>query len=383
MNTFMGAEDTKNFLKKLEEGATPLMLAAKASDLDNFMKLYKEGADPAEKTHLGVTLLHFAAVNEDFGMEIVSSFSSRLDVRAKDIDGEEPIHYALRKGNYEFAENVFCNIVSRTSPWRFISSHLNLFLFLVVNNELNFAKLVHQRDDSLINSTDFGGMNALHYAAQFAGREMCQWLIEQGLHPESLTKKQSSPLHFAMCNKEFGAMLATVFFRINCRLLDHLNINGMSPLHVAIRCGNTAGAQRLLDLGASTKVKCLDLQNLLHFCVKKNRLEIAKMIHRADGNLIKEVFYGGRTALHFAVKEEHVEFCEWLISAGVDVEAVDIKNRTAHDYLWNIFWGNRNSNRFSPPSPISHIKKKFSSGRRRWHESTWHHVGRVKTGFAG
>ncbi|CAB3386732.1 Hypothetical predicted protein [Cloeon dipterum] len=362
MNTFMGVEDTKNFLKKLEEGATPLMLAAKESDLDNFMKLCKEGADPTEKTHLGVTLLHFAAVNEDFGMEIVSTFSNLLDVRAKDIDGEEPIHYALRKGNYDFAENVIWKVLSRTSPLRF-NTHLDLFLFFVVNNELNFAKLVHQLDDSLMNSTGYGGKNALHHAAQFAGREMCQWLIEQGLDPESLSKKQSSPLHFAMRNKEFGAMLATFFFRINYRLLNHTNLHGMSPLHVAIKSGNTAGAQRLLDLGASTKVKCLDLQNLLHFCVKKNRLEIAKMIHSNDGNLIKEVFYGGRTALHFAVQEGHVDFCEWLISAGVDVGAVDINNRSAHDYLWNILTGNHHSNRFSPPSPIAHIMKQFSSAK--------------------
>ncbi|XP_065336634.1 putative ankyrin repeat protein RF_0381 [Cloeon dipterum] len=127
-------------------------------------------ADIDSTTRSGLTIMHFAAVNKEHGLSIMYRLP-RTDFSAKDVDGEEPIHFAVRVENYDFAEYA---LLFRQPMAK------NLLHFFVMQNNLELAKKVYAK---------FGGINAvnskrktfLHYAAQYAGREMCEWLVEKGL----------------------------------------------------------------------------------------------------------------------------------------------------------------------------------------------------------
>ncbi|CAB3386735.1 Hypothetical predicted protein [Cloeon dipterum] len=130
------------------------MFAAKESDEKRYRELLKDGANPKEETPHGLTLVHFAAVNKEHGMDIVAYFKTR-DIGKKDEDGEEPIHYAVRRGNYDLA-NRFLRLMKSDAE--------NMLHFSVTKNDLNYAKLVHEMDPSLIETSDSHRKSALRTA---------------------------------------------------------------------------------------------------------------------------------------------------------------------------------------------------------------------------
>ncbi|CAB3386740.1 Hypothetical predicted protein [Cloeon dipterum] len=260
----------------------------------------------------GLTLLHFAAINQDHGVDIYSHFYN-LILDHEDVDGEEPIHYALRKGNYHFAEEML-----RLRK----AGEDNLLQFFVMHNNLDFAKLVFERDPDLINFVDIHRKSLLHLAAQYADRSMCEWLIGLNLAPDAKSERGSTPMHFAMRNRKHGADLAS-FFASKVPKFNKKNNLGQTPLHWALRYENLEAATRLLDLGCSIRIITKSMMNLLHFCAENNKLESAKLVNRWNGNLIRNSCQDGMTALHIAAKNGDVEFCEWLIASGVDVLKLD------------------------------------------------------------
>ncbi|XP_065336632.1 putative ankyrin repeat protein RF_0381 [Cloeon dipterum] len=321
-----GVADTANFMAKINDPElTPLMVAAKNNNLKTCMKLVHEGENPKQHTAYGLTLLHFAAINEDHGVNIYAYFYNIVKDGRADVDGEEPIHYALRKANFDFAEAM---LSLRYDEQR------NLLLYMVVLDNLEFVKLLYNWDSSLLDISDDGhhGKNLLHFAAQYGSRAMCEWLVRKKFSPDSKSDKGSTPLHFAMRNKRHAEDLV-LFFTSKVVNWDVRNKKGQTPLHWALQHQKIGAARRLIDLGANLMIRVKGMQNFMHFCAEKNKLESAKLLHRWNGNLIGDSFLDGLTALHLAVKNDDVEFCEWLIEAGVDVQMLDNQHRSALDYV--------------------------------------------------
>ncbi|XP_065336631.1 putative ankyrin repeat protein RF_0381 [Cloeon dipterum] len=301
-----------------------LVVQARDKDLKTCTRLVNEGADPKEVSDCGLTLLHFAAINQDHGVEIYSYFYN-LILDREDVDGEEPIHYALRKGDYNFAVEMLRLRKAGAD---------NLLHYFVMHNNLDFAKLVLERDPDLIRFVDNRSKTLLHFAAQYANRSMCEWLVGQKLAPDAQSDRGSTPMHFAMRNRQHGADLAS-FFASKVPKWNKMNKHGLTPLHWALQYENLEAATRLLDLGCSIRIITKDMKNLLHFCAEKNKLKSAKLVHRWDGNLIGKTCLDGMTALHFAAKNGDWEFCDWLIDSGVDVVKLDIQGRSASNYVNN------------------------------------------------
>ncbi|CAB3386743.1 Hypothetical predicted protein [Cloeon dipterum] len=311
-------------LKTRNEELTSLMVAARDKDLKTCMKLVKEGQDPKLVSEHGLTLLHLAAINQDHGVDIYSHYYS-LILDREDVDGEEPIHYALRKGDYHFAEEMLRLRKAGAD---------NLLQFFVMHNNLDFAKLVFERDPDLISFVDIYRKSLLHLAAQYADRSMCEWLIGLNLAPDAKSERGSTPMHFAMRNRRHGADIAS-FFASKVPKFNKKNNQGQTPLHWALQYEKLEAATRLLDLGCSIRIITKSMMNLLHFCADNNKLESAKLVHRWNGNLIRNSCQDGMTALHIAARNGDFEFCKWLIASGVDVLKLDNQGRSALNYVKN------------------------------------------------
>ncbi|CAB3386821.1 Hypothetical predicted protein [Cloeon dipterum] len=306
-NSSIAMKENERFNEKTELGATPLMLAAKNNDLKSCLVLVEKGQDPKTTTDLGASLLHFASVNKTHGLEIISHFLGQgLDLsEAKDVDGEEPVIYAIRAGDFNLARNIL----------RLQNGETNLLLFFVARNDLKIVKIIHANYPELIKHQDAKGNSALHLAAEFADLKMSKWIIKKGIHVKSL----KHALHRAVLNVNHGMELVR-YFAIRLKLdLYAMNEYDETPLHLALWAGNTEMAQLLLDLGV--KVEKCDKNLLLH-CVKRNNMKSARFVQSKNNSLIKELDFCGRNALHIAAECSDLEMCQWLIEQGIDANSL-------------------------------------------------------------
>lgn len=79
----------------------------------------------------------------------------------------------------------------------------------------------------------------------------------------------------------------------------------------------------------------LDIKNsasAFQFACRKNRLQIAKILHEKDAR-INQKDSDGETALHIAAQEGHAEIFKWLVSEGADIEAKEEMGDTPVDFV--------------------------------------------------
>ncbi|XP_065336573.1 putative ankyrin repeat protein RF_0381 [Cloeon dipterum] len=294
----------ERFAEKTTIGLTRLMLAAKEGDLRRCLRLLEAGEIADEKTPFGVSLLHLASVNKKHGLRIVRHFPQLACSSLKDVDGEEPVHYAVRAGNFDLALTL---LGTRNNG--------NLLHFFVVEICLDLVKLSHRHDKSLITKVDPEGRNALHLAAEHADPEICDWLICRGIDPKSLSVEKATALHHAVRNERHAKWVIRYLaaWKVD---VDARTPAGHTPLQLALLLEKTDLAQELLNCGAEFE------EDLLLFCVERNKIQSARFVHFKDEKQLKKCDSRGRNAVHVAAEKACREMCEWLVQVGVEVTAL-------------------------------------------------------------
>ncbi|XP_065346438.1 putative ankyrin repeat protein RF_0381 [Cloeon dipterum] len=317
MDLFMGVRETDRFIEKTTTDLTLLMLAARDENLESCLFLLEKGESAEARTKFGVTPLHFAALNKENGFEFVwhLTIQKKLILKEKDVDGEEAIFYAVRKGNFRVAQ-VLLELREETSK--------NLLHFFITQNRSDVAQIIHAWNPNLIKEVDSDRRNALHLAAQFADLSVCRWIIAQGVDVESKSCFGTG-LHRTPLNKNHGIELVRFFVSKNLKL-NEKSEGGLVPLDAALAAENIDIARELLRLGATLNIK--DHNFLLH-CVFLNKLKSAKFIHELDKKLIRGRDANERDALHIAAEVADIEMCQWLVENGVPVDSLNGKSQTS------------------------------------------------------
>ncbi|CAB3385693.1 Hypothetical predicted protein [Cloeon dipterum] len=258
-------------VEKVSAGASRFVLTALNSCLQECIESFEDVKSLQETSDFGCTFLHAAALNKENGFDIIKHFlpNEMLEEDKSDSDGDQAVHYAIVAENLETAELLL----------RLFRSHeINLLHFLVVQNRLELAQSVHEWKKDLIKELDPEERNALHLAAEYAGKEMCNWIMQKKvLHVNAKTE------------------------------------SGETALHFALKAEKTDIAGDLVLSGADLKVK-LDVDNLLHYCIKLKKLRSVKFVHEHDGELIKEKGQEGKVAIQIAAQFADREIFEWLNS---------------------------------------------------------------------
>ncbi|CAB3387262.1 Hypothetical predicted protein [Cloeon dipterum] len=261
----------ERLIGKVSSGASRFILAALNSGLHECVDIFEEGKSFQETSDFGCTFLHAAALNRENGYDIIMHFlpNEMLEENKSDSDGDQAVHYAIMAKNFNAAELLL----------RFFRSHeYNLLHFLVVQNRLELAQSVHEWKKDLIKEPDPDGRNALHLAAEYAGKEMCKWLMQEADFDVNVKSK-----------------------------------SGETALHFALKAEKTDIAKDLVRSGADLKVK-LDVDNLLHYCIKLKKLRSVKFVHEHDGELIEEKGQEENVAIQIAAQFADREIFEWLNS---------------------------------------------------------------------
>ncbi|CAB3385108.1 Hypothetical predicted protein [Cloeon dipterum] len=260
----------------------------------------------------GATLMHFAALNEKHGLDLIEYFSSLgLEVDAKNKFGEEPVDYALRVKNIKIATALL---------------------------QKKKAKIVLKCKRDILFDLGENGNTAFHIAARDADLEMCKWLLGEGLDPRATSKDEFAvtALHLAGFNASHGTEI--VEFLVSTLQMD-VNAKDKvqnTPLHYALLTENFGVAEKLTGLGADLN------ENLLHFCIQKNKLAGAQFLHAKNQDLVGKTGKDGRNALHVAAHHSDLRMCQWLVKeCGLDARAVAAKWKKSvlHYAAWNKLHG--------------------------------------------
>ncbi|XP_076285450.1 uncharacterized protein LOC143211554 [Lasioglossum baleicum] len=274
--------------KRIEEDPQVLCTAVKNGDLKIVEDLLKDGADvnTIDGTYQieCVTLLHSALHREQVEMvKLLIQYGADLNV--KDSRRRSPIDIAKESWNPEFKE------------------------LLLINGA------VVRKD------------NALHAAVNSGNLEIVEELLKDGVDVNIIEDSDliigKTVLHRAVCTRQLELTKLLITYGADVNLKDCW---GKTPLAEAFQIKHTEMVELLLTNGADIK----EDPNILYAAGEYGSLVIVEEILKdgVDINMIDSTNYGqGKTLLHSAVRERHVEMAKLLIKYGANVN-VKASSRT-------------------------------------------------------
>lgn len=232
-------------------------------------------------------------------LEILRLFdlTKRNVFRAPDGKVLTSLQCAIRNGHIEIAkilygiQNDYNDIFDNYDDgW----DHFAILVIAAADNKEDIVSFLLARGLSINKRTFFGNKTALGNACKNGHKEMVAFLLDQNANP----------------NRKFG--------------LDKKK----SALRVACRIGDIEMVKMLLDKGA-----CLDLDKwpALMVAIARGNLEIVKLLIQHGANIHKLV-NDYKTPLIEAAIAGHIKIAEYLLSLGVDVNAIDSNGYTASDH---------------------------------------------------
>jgi len=192
-----------------------------------------------------------------------------------------------------------------------------------------------------VNAPQGDGTTALHWAAYHDHLDMARLLIQSGANVKATTRLAGmTPLHLAATNGT--ASMLEIFLNAGADA-NITNTNGTTPLMLAAASGSVDAIKLLLDRGADVNARDLtNGQTPLMFAAALNRVPAVQLLlqrgasltvltkvseskpnnsdrqaRAGDQKTLAQV--GGNSALHFAVREGHMEAVQTLIAAGANV----------------------------------------------------------------
>jgi ankyrin repeat protein len=284
-------EDLALLEMAVDEGFTPLLLAAKHRHLGLVRLLVQRGANINATDRDGCTALHSAAF---YGHEdLVALLLSK---------GAQPNHSG----------------VGNMTPliWACLRGCVGVVRLLVE----------HTGGEGL-EDTDHMGMTALHWAASNGHGEVVVFLMSQGAQATSVCRTGDTPLMLACKDGQLG-VVEGFFEHLGLQGLEHRTDTGLTPLHCAAQAGREEVVAFLLSKGVRTPVD-ESYRTPLMVAAGQNRLGVVKMLlQHTGGEGLEDWDEDGRTALQLAAVGGHEEVVAFLLSQGAEADIPESDDKT-------------------------------------------------------
>ncbi|MET0279654.1 MAG: ankyrin repeat domain-containing protein [Steroidobacteraceae bacterium] len=257
------------------DGSTPLQWAVFNGDVAEARRLLKEGADVTANNHYGVNAMQLAADTANTEL-IALLLKAGADPSSPNADGETALHMVARSGNVDAARllikagakvDAVENFGGQTPlMWAAARRHPEMMELLISKGaDINARGAIrdYQRvatAESRAATRDRGGLTPLMYAARGNCRECVELLLKHKVDVNLADPTDVVPLSIAMMNSNWDIARRLVEAGADVNQWD---INGNSPLAVAIGNMQTAGNRNPLDQDHPNKASGLDLVKLL------------------------------------------------------------------------------------------------------------------------
>lgn len=268
----------------VEEGSTPLHLAAKSGNLKLVRKLLDRGADINSFSQSKLQPLHLAVLGGH--TEVVAYLLDKgAEVDTVGCEDLTPLQMVARKGTPIMARVL----VARGARNRKTTQSTPLGL-ACGHGHLEVVRAIIENDPERINCAESCNGTALHIATKHGHLDLCKYLVGAG-------------------------------YSIYCT-----NSLGSQPIHVAASEGYTVILEYYLNNGASVEDRGTAEQTCLHYAAIYDRVPIATYLikHGADINAKDK---NGLTPLHMAATLRHTNFITVMLSLGAHFDSTDIENK--------------------------------------------------------
>lgn len=263
---FIDAKDIK--------GCTPLYLASKEGTAEAAALLIDRGADVAIAAEDGRTPLHMALSRGKDGLEI----AKRLLNYVPDVGGHNPYVNAMAKDNA-----TPLHVAAEYGPLEAVKM------------------LLHLGAD--INQTDEFGQTALLIAIYNENWDIANCLLEDGADVKADSRVGYTPLLGAVMGDQEHIVEQLLRRGANVEAVNH---DGYSSIHLAVAQKNTTIIRRLLDAGAKINAVAESLcETPLHVAVRTGNSEVVRIL------LEKKADTKPLNAFHFTALQVAV-FCGYL-----------------------------------------------------------------------
>ena len=159
-----------------------------------------------------------------------------------------------------------------------------------------------------------------HSVGDYIG--MIRALLEAGIATNDVDHASRSALHHAVRTGNGRLVEELLKFDANPRLEDYIH---WTPLHYAI-WQDIEISRLLLRHNADPQICDANGWTPFHIAAQDGRTDVMELLSKAAPDVIKRRSNNGSTPLHFATNKASIE---WLLTQGIDVNAVDGSGKTA------------------------------------------------------
>ncbi|CAB0028004.1 unnamed protein product [Trichogramma brassicae] len=326
-----------------KDGNTPLHLALMFDKKRVADLLLKKGANPNLVNAEGRTPLHiFSKMNPD--IKWIESFFDFCDknhhpmqVNVPNKAGNTPLHLALRCSNRKVSELL---LARGANPHSANAKGLTP-LHIICRDNITTARMLFERSHDqfkplCVDVQDEEGNTPLHEALLHKARDNAKFLMINGADVNLTNARGSSPLHI-ICEYadlyDLAELLFQIFYEKHQTVqINAQNIDGNTPLHLALYWDNKRMVELLLRNGADPNSVNVEGSTPLHLICKEEKnsdmiemfFNIAEERHQPVQVNVVDRF--GQTPLQWAVSNFKWHSCmiyvesAWIIH--VDIHAI-------------------------------------------------------------
>ncbi len=220
---------------------TPLLLATKLNKKEIISYLLRQNVNINAQNNLGLTALIYAAKNNE--LSLLKKFLAKdANLKLKSINGIGAVGYAIKYQHY----SVFNYLIKLTEPNKKYTKNQELLVKACFNGNLTQTKKLLTKNID-VNFLYYLNFTLLMFAAHSGNKDIVEYLIERGANVNQKNIFNDTALRMATVRNQ-----ATVKTLIkHGAIVNHLTINGFSPLMSAILLKKINIIRFLLQKGAN------------------------------------------------------------------------------------------------------------------------------------
>jgi ankyrin repeat protein len=306
--------------------------------------LLDSGANANAENNEGKAPLHLVSqgdcASQENGVGIVRALLQHgVDIHAKDIDHDTPLHSAAFSGMLEIARvllNHGANVNAENKSGRTPLHQVAQGEYDSQECSVGIARLLVERGVD-VQSQDKDHDTALH-AAAFTGRlEMAKLLIDSGAITTAENEHGEIPLHLVSRGQYISQenSVGIVQLLLECGVdVNAQEKHGWTSLHWAAFKGRVEVAQVLLGHGANAKLEtekgetALNLASLGEYDSEENGVSVVQLLLRR-GVDVNAQDKDAWTSLHWAAFKGRVEVAQVLLDHGANAKLETEEGETA------------------------------------------------------